>query len=59
MLVLSRKVGEQIVINENITVVVQRVAGNRISLGIKAPSQVQIIRGELKKTVTENGHVRI
>jgi carbon storage regulator len=45
MLVLSRKVGEQIVIGDNITVVVNKVAGNRISLGINAPSNVRIVRG--------------
>jgi carbon storage regulator len=51
MLVLSRKVGEQIVIGDNITVVVNRVSGNRISLGINAPSDVRIVRGELKEVV--------
>jgi carbon storage regulator len=48
MLVLSRKVGERLVIGDNITVVVSRVAGNRVMLGIEAPSEVRIIRGELK-----------
>ena len=48
MLVLSRKVGEQIVIGDNITVVVNKVVGNRISLGIEAPAHVRIVRGELK-----------
>ena len=52
MLVLSRKVGEQIIIGDNITVVVNRVAGNRISLGINAPSNVRIVRGELKDVVS-------
>jgi carbon storage regulator len=52
MLVLSRKVGEQIVIGDNITVVVNKVTGNRISLGISAPSDVRIVRGELKEAVS-------
>lgn len=52
MLVLSRKVGEQIVIGDNITIVVNRVAGNRISLGIEAPANVRIVRGELKEAVS-------
>ncbi len=47
MLVLSRKIGEKLVIGDNITVVVSRVAGNRVTLGIEAPSAVRIIRGEL------------
>jgi carbon storage regulator len=48
MLVLSRKVGEQLVIGDNIRVVVHRVAGNRVTIGIEAPNDVRIIRGELQ-----------
>ena len=48
MLVLSRKVGERLVIGGNITVVVNRVAGNRVTLGIEAPDTVRIVRGELE-----------
>jgi len=53
MLVLSRKIGERLVIGDNITVVVSRVAGNRVTLGIEAPSDIRIIRGELKPVVGE------
>jgi carbon storage regulator len=52
MLVLSRKVGERIVIGDNITVVVNKVVGNRISLGIEAPAHVRIVRGELKEAIS-------
>ncbi len=48
MLVLSRKVGEKLVIDGNITVEVVKIQGNRISLGIVAPSNVKILRDELK-----------
>ena len=48
MLVLSRKVGERLVIGDNITVVVTRVAGNRVTLGIEAPNDVRVVRSELK-----------
>ena len=48
MLVLSRKVGERLVIGGNITVVVNRVAGNRVTLGIEAPDTIRIVRGELE-----------
>jgi carbon storage regulator len=53
MLVLSRKIGERLVIGDNITVVVSRVAGNRVTLGIEAPSDVRIVRGELRVDVDE------
>ncbi len=48
MLVLSRKVGEKLVIADNIVVEVVRIRGNRITLGVVAPEEVKIIRGELK-----------
>ena len=47
MLVLSRKVGDKLVIDGNITVEVVKIQGNRISLGIVAPSNVKILRSEL------------
>ena len=50
MLVLSRKVGDKFVIDGNITVEVVKIQGNRISLGIVAPSNVKILRGELNQT---------
>jgi carbon storage regulator len=53
MLVLSRKIGEKLVIGDNITVIVSRVAGNRVTLGVEAPADVRIIRGELKLKALE------
>lgn len=53
MLVLSRKVGDKITIGNNITVVVNRVDGNRVSLAIQAPADVRIMRGELAKALAE------
>lgn len=54
MLVLSRKCGEQIKIGDNVTVVVNRVAGNRVTLGIEAPGEVRIVRGELSDDETDD-----
>jgi carbon storage regulator len=47
MLVLTRKVGERIVIDNNITVEVLEVNGNRVRIGIQAPDGVTILRKEL------------
>lgn len=47
MLVLSRKEGEKLVIGDNITLVVSKIAGNRVTVGIEAPADVKIYRGEL------------
>lgn len=48
MLVLSRKVGEQVLIDGNIVVTINRIDGNRVSLGIQAPPEVRIVREELR-----------
>jgi len=48
MLVLTRKVNEQIVIGDNIKITLLRVRGNSIRLGIDAPPEVRIIRSELE-----------
>ena len=47
MLVLSRKVGNRVVIGGNIEVTVVQIHGNRVRLGISAPSQVSIDRFEV------------
>jgi len=47
MLVLSRKSGEQVVIDGGIVVTVTEVIGGRVKLGIDAPKHVVIMRGEL------------
>ncbi len=47
MLVLTRKAGERIVIDNNIVVEVLEVQGNRVRIGIQAPSGVTILREEL------------
>ena len=58
MLVLSRKVGERLVIGDNITVVINRIAGNRVTIGIEAPGDVRIVRGELSPDAeTSHGQV--
>ena len=47
MLVLSRRIGEEIVINEQIRVVVAAVQGDRVRLGISAPAAVRVDRQEV------------
>ena len=51
MLVLSRKVGESILISESIRVtVVQSAKNGRIRLGIDAPPEVKVLREELTRS---------
>ena len=49
MLVLSRKSEQSIQIGDNIRVTILRVKGNRVRVGVEAPEQVHIMRGELEQ----------
>lgn len=48
MLVLSRKPGQELLIGEQVSVYVVEVKGKQVRLGIKAPDDVPILRGELR-----------
>ncbi len=47
MLVLSRKESEKILLGEDIVLTIVRVSGDRVRLGIEAPSDMLILRQEL------------
>jgi carbon storage regulator len=47
MLVLTRRIGEEIVIAGNIHVTVIALQGNKVRLGIQAPESVRVDRGEV------------
>jgi carbon storage regulator CsrA len=47
MLVLTRKQNEKIRIGENITITVIRMKGKAVRLGIDAPKEINVLRGEL------------
>lgn len=53
MLVLSRKVGESIIIGDNIEVKVLKIDGGIVKIGIVAPPNVKVYRQEIYKTVAE------
>jgi carbon storage regulator len=53
MLVLSRRIGESIVIDGGITVTVLKMKGNVVQLGFDAPKEIPIRRSELRKLVRE------
>ena len=51
MLVLSRKVGERILIGDQIAITVVRLAQGGVRLGIEAPHDLLVVREELKHAV--------
>ena len=49
MLVLTRKADEQILIGDDIKITLVRVRGNSVRVGIEAPRDIRVVRGELEK----------
>jgi carbon storage regulator len=47
MLVLSRKLGEKIVIGDNIVITVVKIDRNQIRIGIEAPNDISVYREEI------------
>jgi carbon storage regulator len=53
MLYLTRKVGESVVINDNIEVTVVEVRGKSIKLGFEFPPEISVLRRELYDKIQE------
>lgn len=53
MLVLSRKVGERLLIGDQIAITVVRIQGGGVRIGIEAPPHLAVIREELKAALDE------
>ena len=51
MLVLSRKKNESIIINDNITLVVVDIKGDKVRIGINAPKDVPVHRKEIYNAI--------
>jgi carbon storage regulator len=56
MLVLSRKKNESIVINNDITVTVVEIRGDKVRLGIVAPKEVPVHRQEVYDAIHGKNH---
>ena len=55
MLILTRRVGETVVIGNDIDVTVLGVTGHQVRLGVKAPREVSVHREEIYKRIKEEG----
>lgn len=53
MLILSIKPGQRVKIGENITVMVTRLKGRAVRLGIEAPREIEVDREEIRKRKRE------
>lgn len=54
MLILTRKLNEEINIDGEITIKIISISDNQVKLGIEAPRDVQIVRKEILERVKEN-----
>ena len=52
MLILTRKTGESIWINDEIEIIISEVKGDQVKIGISAPRMMEILRGELRTEVS-------
>ena len=57
MLVLTRKIGEVIRINDDITITVLAVKNNQVRMGVDAPKEVQVHREEVYQRI-QRGEVQ-
>ena len=57
MLVLTRKLGESIAIDDHIKIVVVKIKGKQVRLGIKAPRETKIHREEIYLDIQEQNRV--
>jgi len=53
MLVLTRKKGEKIIIDDNIELTVVEIEGNKVKLGIDAPKSIEVHREEVYRRIEE------
>ena len=56
MLVLTRRVGQSIVIGDDIVVTVLEVRGEQVRIGVEAPRTVEVMRSEIYRAVEEANH---
>ncbi|MDB5052780.1 MAG: csrA [Bacilli bacterium] len=54
MLILSRRIGESIVVNDNIEIFITAIEGDQVKIGISAPSDIGIFRREVLDSIQQS-----
>jgi carbon storage regulator len=53
MLILTRRVGESVIVGDDVTITVLGVKGNQVRIGINAPKDVSVHREEIYKRIKQ------
>ena len=53
MLILTRRIGESLVVGNNVTITVLGVKGNQVRVGVNAPKEISVHREEIYKRIQE------
>lgn len=56
MLILTRRVGETVVIGDDIIITVLGMKGGQVRLGVKAPREIAVHREEILERIRNNAH---
>lgn len=54
MLILSRKIGQAFMINDDIEIIITEISGDKVKLGVVAPKKDKVLRKELYQTMELN-----
>ena len=53
MLILTRKVGESLLIGDEVSITILNVRGNQVKIGVKAPKEISVHREEIYQRIKQ------
>ena len=59
MLILTRRVGESLMIGDDVTITVLGVKGNQVRIAVKAPKEVAVHREEILERISESSNLEV